>query len=96
MSMRRMNPSGQWSSFIDSCFTDPVTMEFPPEVSIGSLGSHFVVDLPTPSLKLTSEPSPTESSASIKAGTLHSHDPPDPKELSTVDPDSSLKTERDI
>ena len=90
MSMRRMDSSQQ---FINSSFTDVVTMEFPPEVSLGSLGSHFKVDFLTPSLEVTNQPPPTESSASIKAGTLQFHEPSDSKEFSAVDPDSSLKTE---
>jgi hypothetical protein len=88
MNMRRMDPSAQQSSF-----TDVATMEFPPEVSIGSLGSQFVVDFLTPSLEVTNEPPPTESSTSTKAGTLQFHDPSNPKEFSAVDPDPSLRTE---
>lgn len=93
MYMRRMNSSGQQSSFIDSSFTDIATMELPPEISIGSLGSRFVLDFLTPSLEVTNEPPPTESSTSIKAETLQFHDPSNPKEFPAVDPDSRLKTE---
>lgn len=97
MSMRRMNSSSQHSlASINSSFTDVVTMEFPPEVSMGSLGPHFMVDFLSPSLEVTNEPPRTESSASTKAGTLQFHDPSDPKEFSAVDPDSSLKTENEI
>ena len=87
MSMRRMNSSSQQS------VTDVVTMEFPPEVPTVSLGSHFKVDFLTPSLEVTNQPPPTESSASVKAGTLRFHNPSNSKEFSAADPDASLKTE---
>ncbi|EDR03574.1 uncharacterized protein LACBIDRAFT_331360 [Laccaria bicolor S238N-H82] len=86
------------SSFINLSFTDVATIEFSPQVSVGSLGSQpeFVVDFLTSSLEVTNEPPPTESLTSIKAGTLQFYDPSDPKEFSAVDPDTSLKTESEI
>ena len=84
-----MDFSGQQSP----SFTHVVTMEFPPQVSMVSLGSHFMVDFLTPSLEVMNQPPPTESSASVKAGTLQFHEPSDPKEFSAADPDASLKTE---